>query len=153
MRNALILAGVSLVVLSTATAAQPSAPMHVHNEIVITAMERPTLIQHGHVYTVGAAGTLNNADVLIESGKIAAVGPNLTAPPRAKVIDAHGKPVTPGLMASWTQLGIVEIDEVAETNDTGPDQAQDSAAFDVADAINPNSTSFPWRGSQASRAD
>lgn len=129
MKN-LLLAGVSLAVFVTAAVAQP-------------ASTNTVLIEHGHIYTVGSEGTLNNADVLIQNGKIAAVGPNLTAPPGAKVIDAHGKPVTPGLMASWTQLGITEVDLVSETNDTTPDQSQDSAAFDVADAINPNSTLIP----------
>ncbi|HSM95926.1 MAG TPA: amidohydrolase family protein [Rhizomicrobium sp.] len=133
MKTSLILAGVSALALaSAALAQQPPA----------AAPTNATLIQHGHVYTVGA-GTLNDADVLIENGKITAVGPNLTAPPGAKIIDAHGKPVTPGLMASWTQLGIEEVQLISEVNDTQPNQAQDSAAFDVADAINPASTEIP----------
>jgi imidazolonepropionase-like amidohydrolase len=100
------------------------------------------LIKHGHVYTVGAAGTLPDADVFIQGGKILMVGPNLSVP-GAKIVDAKGKPVTPGLMVSWTQLGVLEVDLVAETNDTTPHQELDSAAFDVADAINPNSTLIP----------
>jgi imidazolonepropionase-like amidohydrolase len=110
--------------------------------VTIASGTKATLIKHGHVYTVGAIGTLNDADVLIVNGKIAGVGPNMTAP-GAKIIDAHGKPVTPGLMVSWTPLGITEVDLVAETNDETSNQAQDSAAFDVADAINPNSTLIP----------
>ncbi|MBV8801272.1 MAG: amidohydrolase family protein [Alphaproteobacteria bacterium] len=102
-----------------------------------------TLIQHGHLYTVGPLGTLNNADVLIQGGTIAQVGPNLVAPDGAKIINASGRPVTPGLMASWTQIGIDEVDLVAETNDTTANQKLDSAAFDVADAVNPNSTLIP----------
>jgi imidazolonepropionase-like amidohydrolase len=102
-----------------------------------------TLIQHGHLYTMGPPGTLNNGDLLIQGGKIVQVGPNLPAPDGAKIINAHGRPVTPGLMVSWTQLGIDEVDLVAETNDTTPNQSLDSAAFDVADAVNPNSTLIP----------
>jgi len=101
------------------------------------------LIRHGHIFTGGDKGTLTNSDVLIQNGKIAAVGQNLAAPPGAKIIDAHGKPVTPGLMASWTQLGITEIELVSETNDTAANQALDSAAFDVSDALNPSSTLIP----------
>ena len=111
-----------------------------------SAIAQPTpsvLIKHGHVYTVGAAGMLADGDVLIQNGKVVQVGANLPAPPGAKIIDAHGKPVTPGLMVSWTDLGITEVDLVAETNDSAPNQALDSAAFDVADAINPNSTLIP----------
>jgi imidazolonepropionase-like amidohydrolase len=148
MRISLILASVSALALTTAAFAQPAnnnaSSLDLKGGSFVTG---PTsgaiLIQHGQVHTMGSAGTLNNADVLIVGGKIAQVGAKLTAPAGAKIIDAHGKPVTPGLMASWTQLGIVEIDEVAETNDTGPNQAQDSAAFDVVDALNPNSTLIP----------
>src|SRR5262249_38278627 len=55
-----------------------------------------TLIQHGHLYTVGDAGTIADGDVLISGGKIVQVGPNLTPPDGAKIINARGKPVTPG---------------------------------------------------------
>src|SRR5262249_37809252 len=72
------------------------------------------LIRHGQVHTVGALGTIANGDVLIANGKIAAVGTNLTAPQGATIIDVQGKPVTPGLMASYTQLGIDEIELVSE---------------------------------------
>lgn len=140
MRRALILAGVSAFALATSAFAQSDAPQP---QSALPASSNATLIQHGRVVTEGAEGTLNNADVLIENGKITQVGSNIAPPPGAKVIDAHGKPVTPGLMASWTQLGIVEVDLVSETNDTSPNQVQDSAAFDVADALNPNSTLIP----------
>ncbi len=119
-----------------------------------------TLIQHGHVYTVGPLGTLNNADVLIEGGNIVQVGPGLTPPDGAKIVDAKGRPVTPGLMASFTQLGIVEISLGASgSDDSGPGldasrfdgdtaapklgETPASAAFDVTDAINPDSTLIP----------
>ncbi len=49
--------------------------------------------------TVIDPGRVNGpADVLIEDGKIAAVGPKLTAPADAKVIDATGKMVLPGFI-------------------------------------------------------
>ncbi len=49
--------------------------------------------------TVIDPGRVNGpADVLVEDGKIAAVGPKLTAPADAKVIDATGKMVLPGFI-------------------------------------------------------
>ncbi len=141
-------------------AAQPNQKPTMHYEILVS-QSPPTLIKHGHVYSLGAAGTITDADVLIQNGKIVQVGANLTAPPGAKIIDAHGKPVTPGLMASATQLGITEVDLVAETNDSGPgldysrfdadgytagakaNERVASAAFDVSDAVNPNSSLIP----------
>src|SRR5947207_2889946 len=121
---------------------QPAMPAPVRVAPLSSAAQ-PILIQHGRIYTVGPQGTFGNGDVLIADGKIMQVGTDLSAPENAKIIDAQGKPVTPGLMASWTQLGITEVDLVAETNDTKPNQTTDSAAFDVTDAINPSSTLIP----------
>ena len=42
------------------------------------------------------------ADILIEAGRIAAIGPGLAAPPAARMIDARDRLVTPGLVnAHW----------------------------------------------------
>ncbi|HEY2068526.1 MAG TPA: amidohydrolase family protein [Rhizomicrobium sp.] len=143
MKRSFALSAVCIAALSVTALAQPAAPPHMHYEIRITPSASPaTLIKNGHVYTLGSQGTING-DVLIVDGKIAQVGPNITPPPGAKIIDAHGKPVTPGLMASWTQLGIEEVQLVNETNDSAPNQALDSAAFDTADAVNPASTLIP----------
>jgi imidazolonepropionase-like amidohydrolase len=62
-----------------------------------TLIRQDTLIRNATVLTV-SHGTLQNADVLIRGGKIAAVGPNLKAPEGARVIDATGKFVLPGII-------------------------------------------------------
>jgi dihydroorotase len=54
------------------------------------------LIKGGQVVDPGRVN--GPADVLIENGKIAAVGPKLKAPANATVIDATGKVVTPGFI-------------------------------------------------------
>lgn len=56
-----------------------------------------TLIRNATVLTV-SHGTLANTDVLLRNGKIAAVGQNLKAPEGARVIDASGKFVLPGII-------------------------------------------------------
>lgn len=56
-----------------------------------------TLIRNATVLTV-SRGTLANTDVLIRNGKIAAVGQNLNAPDGARVVDATGKFVLPGII-------------------------------------------------------
>lgn len=136
----ILFAATAALALSTAAFAQQPTPVTTQK---LGPTNGPVLIQHGKIYTVGAAGTIDDGDVLIEHGKIAAVGQDLPVPQGATVIDAKGKPVTPGLMASYTQLGIEEVEMVNETNDTQADQDVASAAFDVADAINPNSTLIP----------
>src|ERR687886_1184490 len=61
------------------------------------AAPQETLIRNATVLTA-SHGTLQNADVLIRNGKIAAVGQNLKAPEGARVIDATGKFVSPGII-------------------------------------------------------
>jgi imidazolonepropionase-like amidohydrolase len=56
-----------------------------------------TLIKNATVLTV-SRGTLPNTDVLIRNGKIASIGQNLSAPTGARVIDATGKFVLPGII-------------------------------------------------------
>ncbi|RVU47588.1 amidohydrolase family protein [Rubrivivax rivuli] len=64
------------------------------------------LLRNATVWTVGAAGTLPRADVLVRAGKIAAVGPNLAAPAGATVIDATGRHITPGMIDAHSHVAI-----------------------------------------------
>jgi imidazolonepropionase-like amidohydrolase len=61
------------------------------------AVAPETLIRNATVVTV-SRGTLANTDILIRNGKIAGVGQNLKAGERARVIDATGKYVMPGIV-------------------------------------------------------
>jgi guanine deaminase len=54
------------------------------------------LIRGGRVL-VGAPGTLQRADVLVEGDRIAALGPALAPPAGARVIEAAGRLVVPGM--------------------------------------------------------
>lgn len=54
------------------------------------------LIKGGRVIDPGR--TVGNADVLIENGKISAVGPHLTGPSDCRIIQAQGKLVLPGFV-------------------------------------------------------
>ncbi|HEV3470985.1 MAG TPA: amidohydrolase [Pyrinomonadaceae bacterium] len=55
------------------------------------------LVRNATILTV-TRGTLQNADLLVRGGKIAAVGPGLRAPEGARVLDATGKFVLPGII-------------------------------------------------------
>jgi len=55
--------------------------------------------------------------VVVQDGKIVAAGPNVTVPAGARVIDATGLHVYPGLFDAGSQLGLTEIGQVAVTND------------------------------------
>jgi imidazolonepropionase-like amidohydrolase len=97
----------------------------------------------GTVHTLGPAGTLDNATVVISGGRIQAVGRDLPIPAGAQEIDARGKVVTPGLFDSMSAIGAVEISLEESTRDFATEQPRLGAAFRVADAINPRSTLIP----------
>src|ERR1700689_5516934 len=65
----------------------------------------PVLIQGATVLT-GTGERLEGADVLISNGKIQSIGKGLTSPAEARIIDAHGKWVTPGLIDIHSHLGV-----------------------------------------------
>ena len=62
-------------------------------------------IKNGKVVTV-TDKTFEHGTVLIEDGKILAVGENIEIPSDAQVIDASGCWVTPGLLISLPSSGI-----------------------------------------------
>src|SRR5882724_619886 len=65
-----------------------------------------TLIKNATIMTA-SHGTINNGSILIRDGKIAEVGPNVKArDPNARVIDATGKFVTPGIIDCHSHTGV-----------------------------------------------
>ena len=107
-----------------------------------TVFSQTIAITNGKVYPVSGA-PINNGTVLIRDGVIVAVGANVTIPAGATRIDATGKVVTPGLIHSTTELGVVEVDLVRPTNDVSAKGENNVAAsFKVWDGLNPASTSF-----------
>ena len=111
-----------------------------------TAAAQTVAIEGGTVYTAAGA-PIPGGTVLIQNGRIAAVGTNVAVPAGARRIDARGKWVTPGLFESGTAMGLTEVSQIQETNDfrlsepQGGDQV--AAAFNVADGINPRSMVIP----------
>ncbi|HEX4372335.1 MAG TPA: amidohydrolase, partial [Puia sp.] len=74
-------------------------------------------ITNGNVH-VGNGQVMENATIVIENGKIVQVGQNISASQDAKIIDAKGKQIYPGLILSVTDLGLKEIAEsVRGSND------------------------------------
>jgi imidazolonepropionase-like amidohydrolase len=61
---------------------------------------------------------IEQGTVLIQDGRIVAVGSSIEVPESAEVFDAFGKDVWPGMISLDTQLGLYEIGSVAGTNDT-----------------------------------
>ncbi|MDE0364291.1 MAG: hypothetical protein OXP09_01815 [Gammaproteobacteria bacterium] len=83
---------------------------------------------------------LRNATVLISDGRIEAVGTDIEAPFDYRQIDATGKIVTPGLIESYSQLGLVEIWAEGTTVDSQVEEYAVGPSLDISFAINPAST-------------
>ncbi|MEA3000353.1 MAG: hypothetical protein QOK17_2186 [Sphingomonadales bacterium] len=75
--------------------------------------------------------------VLVRDGRIVAAGRGVAVPAGAQVVDATGKWVTPGIVAGFSRIGLVEVDAVDATNDVQANNSPFSAAIDVAPAVNP----------------
>ena len=74
------------------------------------------LLKGGTVHTADSEGVLKNTDIYIKDGRIIKIGKDLQVS-ASRVEDLNGKIVTPGFIAPYSQLGIVEIEAVAETRD------------------------------------
>ncbi|HEX8172085.1 MAG TPA: amidohydrolase family protein [Thermoanaerobaculia bacterium] len=80
------------------------------------AQERVTLIRNATVITV-TNGTIENGSVLIRGSKIAAVGRDLAAPAGARIIDAAGKFVSPGIIDTHSHTSVEgSVNEISLPN-------------------------------------
>ncbi|MBO0200830.1 hypothetical protein J0687_24960, partial [Vibrio alginolyticus] len=68
------------------------------------------LIKNATVLTA-SHGTLTNTDILIRDGKISRIGKNLSASANARIIDATGKFVTPGIIDAHSHSMLSAINE------------------------------------------
>jgi imidazolonepropionase-like amidohydrolase len=102
-----------------------------------------TAIVHAKLYTMESDQPIDDATVVIRDGTIQAVGSALPPPAGAKVVDAAGQVVTPGLMTAGSQLGLYEVASSPDTRDYSIASGPLGAAFDVQYALNTNATAVP----------
>ena len=93
--------------------------------------------------TTGAQGYIDNATIVIRDGRYESVAAGAAPPAGARIIDAGGKIVTPGLMNANTHLGLIEVSSLQETRDYSVSSGPLGAAFDVQYGLNPNSVLLP----------
>lgn len=102
-----------------------------------------TVIVHADAHTLSVAGRIENATIVLRGGKIIAIGADVEIPAGAEVIDAAGNPVTPGLISSATQLGLVEVSSSQDTVDRSESGGRLGASFDIQYGLNFNSVLIP----------
>ncbi|AGA79830.1 amidohydrolase family protein [Echinicola vietnamensis] len=98
------------------------------------------LLKGGTVVTV-TNGIMENTSVLLEDGKIKAIGTGIDAGD-ATVIDCTDHYVYPGMIDSGTRLGLVEVGSLAETQDYA-EIGNVTPNMQALTAINPNSVAIP----------
>ena len=101
-----------------------------------------TLIKNATIYD-GVKNIPFEGNILIENGTIKRISSaNMQAD---IVIDASGMIVTPGIIGTDTNIGIVEIGALSVTRDDSSNIY--SIGFSIHDAFNPKSTLIPWNRS------
>ncbi|MES2900491.1 MAG: amidohydrolase [Pseudomonadota bacterium] len=96
----------------SAQAAPQSPP---YSSTYVAPATGPVLLRNATILT-GTGTRLDNADLLLVEGKVAALGQRLQAPPQATVIDATGRWITPGIIDPHSHLGGSASPHVSVTN-------------------------------------
>jgi len=112
--------------------------------LAAAAQQKPVALRGGKLLTV-SHGTIDNGVLVIENGKIAAVGAanSVRIPKDARVIDVSGMTVYPGLIDSETQLGLTEISAEEMTNDLAEPSDEIMPHMHVYDAFHAESELIP----------
>lgn len=107
-----------------------------------TVFAETILIKNATIYD-GNTNKPYEGNILIDGKIIKKVSPNDMQ--GDFIIDASGKIVTPGFIATDTNIGIVEIGALSVTRDDSSEIYK--IGFSIYDAFNPNSTLIPWNRS------
>ena len=91
-----------------------------------------TVVQNATILTV-TQGTIENGSILIRDGKIVEVGTDISVPRGAKVIDATGKYVMPGIIDEHSHIAADAINEGSVAV---------SSMVDINDVLNPTDRSI-----------
>jgi len=83
----------------------------------LSAAEEVTAIRGGDLYTI-TGGIIKNGTILIKDGKISDIGQNIEIPEKAKVIEARGKVVMPGLVAVNAEVGVIGYPNITKIADS-----------------------------------
>ncbi|HRJ89679.1 MAG: amidohydrolase family protein [Blastocatellia bacterium] len=79
--------------------------------LVVSAQAGGELLIRNATVMTATRGTLANTDILVRDGKIVRIGKNITAGSGARVIDATGKYVTPGIIDAHSHTMMNAVNE------------------------------------------
>jgi len=84
--------------------------------MTVPPQSQPVVLRGATIHTV-TNGTITNGMIVLDAGKIVAIGQNLEVPRGARVVDVTGKHIYPGLIDAYSTVGITEIGSVDVSND------------------------------------
>jgi len=101
------------------------------------AAAQSVAITNARIVIGDGSAPIEGGTVVVRDGRVAAAGKSVAVPPGIEVVDAGGRYVTPGIVAGFSRVGLVEVDAVSSTNDVGASGSVFNAAIDVVPGINP----------------
>ncbi len=104
--------------------------------------ERAIVIRGATILTM-THGTIEGGSVVIEKGKITAVGKDVQTPAGAEVIDARGKYILPGLVDPHSHLGVYSLPELSANSDGNEMTGDIEAQVRSEDSINTDDPEIP----------
>ena len=108
------------------------------------ALAQTVAITDAKAWTGTSQGTVENATIIVVDGEVAEVRTGAGAlPSGAIVVDADGSWVTPGIIAPFSRVGLVEVPAESSTNDTSASSSPYSVALKAADGFNPAASTIP----------
>lgn len=110
--------------------------------ICAPAAAQDYFISNAKLVTNDSDNIVEDADIVIRSGKIVQIGSNLVAPADATLVKADGQWVTPGIIAPFSQLGLVDIGAEDATNDISSKDSDTSVSELASDSFNPKAASI-----------
>ncbi|HWI51357.1 MAG TPA: amidohydrolase [Symbiobacteriaceae bacterium] len=94
------------------------------------------VIRNGRIHTI-SNGIIDRGSILIENGKIVAIGTSVPEPAGARIIDAEGRWVQPGIIEAHGHLGVSEQGIGSEGNDVNEMVDPCTPHVRAIDGINP----------------
>lgn len=120
-------------------------PMKSPRAVAANAAPAGTIVLRGGKLLTITHGVIENGVLVIENGKIAAVGKSgeVSVPKNAQIIDCTGMTIYPGLIDSETHLGLTEVSADKMTNDLIEKSDEIMPHMHVADAFHAESSLIP----------
>lgn len=105
--------------------------------IAVPVAAQDVAITNARLVIGDGSAPIDGGTVVVRGGKVVAAGAGVAVPAGIERVDAEGRWVTPGIVAAFSRVGLVEVDAVSGTNDRSATRSRFSAGLDIAPALNP----------------